>query len=126
MEEKKKIEKVFIGQIISIRKHENADSLSVCNVNVGKEIGELQIVTGAKNISLDDLVPVAIHGSRVINPEDGGIKKIKRGKLRGIESCGMMCSPKELGINEGEDGILILDKSKYMDLVGEVFDLELF
>lgn len=102
------IENVVVGRILSVEKHPNADKLVVCMVDVGKET-PIQIVTGASNVAKDDLVPVALHGSRL----PGGVQ-IKKGKLRGVESDGMMCSIKELGLTLHEcpyaieDGILIL------------------
>lgn len=103
------IENVVVGKIIEIKQHENADKLSVCQIDVGSET--LQIVTGATNISEGDFIPVALHGSIIA----GGVK-IKKGKLRGEVSNGMLCSLEELGFDgaaipkEFDDGILILDK----------------
>ncbi|WP_058484882.1 phenylalanine--tRNA ligase subunit beta [Defluviitalea phaphyphila] len=88
----KEINKVVVGKILSIEKHPNADKLVITKVDVGEEV--LQIVTGANNISEGDYVPVALNGSTL----PGGIK-IKTGKLRGIESQGMMCSIEELGFD---------------------------
>ncbi|MEN6315808.1 MAG: phenylalanine--tRNA ligase subunit beta [Clostridiaceae bacterium] len=102
------IDKVVVGRIISIEKHPDADRLLVTQVDVGN--GSVQIVTGASNIKVNDLIPVALDGSSL----PGG-KKIKKGKLRGVESCGMMCSISELGVtkeeypNAIEDGIFILE-----------------
>ena len=104
------IKNVVVGHIESITQHPNADKLVVCQVNVGDE--KLQIVTGATNISEGDYIPVAVHGA--ILP--GGLK-IKKGKLRGEISEGMLCSADELGIpkamipEEIKDGIWILDKA---------------
>lgn len=104
------IKNVVVGHIESITQHPNADKLVVCQVNVGNE--KLQIVTGATNISEGDYIPVAAHGA--ILP--GGLK-IKKGKLRGEVSEGMLCSADELGIpkamipEEIKDGIWILDKA---------------
>ncbi|SHJ11695.1 phenylalanine--tRNA ligase subunit beta [Lutispora thermophila] len=99
------IDKVVVGKIIEITPHPNADSLLVTKVDVGGEI--LQIITGANNIKVNNYVPVALHGSTL---PDG--TKIKKGKLRGLESNGMLCSPEELGLNAESfpDGIYILDK----------------
>jgi len=102
------IDKVVVGRILSVEKHPNADRLQVTRVDVGS--GVIQIVTGATNIKVDDLVPVALDGSSL----PGGVK-IKKGKLRGVESEGMMCSIAELGVtkeeypNAIEDGIFILE-----------------
>jgi len=102
------IDRVVVGRILSIEKHPNADRLQVTKVDTGN--GIIQVVTGATNIRVNDLVPVALDGSSL----PGG-KKIKKGKLRGIESEGMMCSISELGVtkeeypNAIEDGIFILE-----------------
>lgn len=96
----KNLEKIVVGRIEKIEKHPDADKLIVCQVNVGNEI--VQIVTGAPNVKENDLVPVVLDGGRVAGGHDGeplpeeGIK-IKKGKLRGVESFGMMCSIEELG-----------------------------
>lgn len=103
------ISKVVAGKILSIAPHPDADKLVVCQVNVG-ENDPIQIVTAAKNMKENDIVPVALHGSTLA---DG--TKIKKGKLRGVLSQGMFCSHEELGLTpedlgyEPEYGILILD-----------------
>lgn len=93
------LEKIIIGQIESIERHPDADKLIICQVNVGTET--VQIVTGAPNVKEGDKIPVVLDGGRVAGGHDGkktkGGVKIKKGKLRGIESCGMMCSIEELG-----------------------------
>lgn len=93
------LEKIVIGQILSIERHPDADKLIICQVNVGTET--VQIVTGAPNVKEGDKVSVVLDGGRVAGGHDGkmtpGGIKIKKGKLRGIESCGMMCSIEELG-----------------------------
>lgn len=96
------LEKIVIGQIEKIEKHPDADKLVICQVNVGNE--KIQIVTGAPNVYEGAKVPVVLDGGRVAGGHEpgqrveGGIK-IKKGKLRGIESDGMMCSIEELGSN---------------------------
>ncbi len=89
----------MIGQIEKIEKHPDADKLIICQVNIGTE--SVQIVTGAPNVKEGDKVPVVLDGGRVAGGHDGkmtpGGIKIKKGKLRGVESCGMMCSIEELG-----------------------------
>lgn len=94
------LDKIVIGQIETIEKHPDADKLIVCQVNVGKE-QPIQIVTGASNVKEGDKVPVVLDGGRVAGGHDGkktpGGIKIKKGKLRGVESFGMMCSIEELG-----------------------------
>ena len=93
------LENIVIGQIEKIEKHPDADKLIICQVNVGSET--VQIVTGAPNVKEGDKVPVVLDGGRVAGGHDGkktpGGIKIKKGKLRGVESCGMMCSIEELG-----------------------------
>lgn len=96
----KNLDKIFVGQILSIEKHPDADKLIVCQVDLGDK--QLQIVTGASNVNVGDKVPVVIDGGKVAGGHDGsplpkeGIV-IKNGKLRGVDSFGMMCSIEELG-----------------------------
>lgn len=100
------VSKVVIAQIMKIEKHPDADKLKVCSVNAGEEV--LQIVTGAPNVSEGDKIPLALCGAHLA----GGIK-ISKGKLRGVESFGMMCSEEEIGININDEkatGVLILPK----------------
>ena len=115
----KNLEKIVVGKIEKIEKHPDADKLIVCQVNVGDET--VQIVTGAPNVSEGDLVPVVLDGGRVAGGHDGGKNpedgiKIKKGKLRGVESFGMMCSIEELGSSRDmypeapEYGIYIFNK----------------
>lgn len=110
------LEKIVVGQIDKIEKHPDADKLVVCQVNVGT--GEdIQIVTGASNVREGQKVPVVLDGGRVAGGHDGkktpGGIKIKKGKLRGVPSNGMMCSIEELGSNTDmypeapEEGIYI-------------------
>ena len=104
------ISNVVVGKVVSIVRHENSDHMWVCQVDVGKE-EPIQIVTGAQNVHEDDLVPTALHNSRL----PGGIH-ITKGKLRGEISNGMLCSLKELGLTLNdfpyaiEDGIWILEE----------------
>ena len=96
------LDKIVIGQITKIEKHPDADKLVICQVDVGeKNGGTIQIVTGAPNVSEGIKVPVVLDGGRVAGGHDGskteGGIKIKKGKLRGVESFGMMCSIEELG-----------------------------
>lgn len=101
------IEGVVVGKILKIDEHPNADKLVICSVDVGEKV--IQVVTGAPNVAEGDLVPVAMEGARL--PGDVTIKK---GKLRGIESEGMLCSGDELNLTDQDydgaeiDGILIL------------------
>jgi len=96
------IPNVIVAQIRESVQHPNADRLSVCQVDDGTGAGR-QIVCGAKNYKVGDKVPLALPGA-VLGPDF----KIKVGKLRGVESQGMMCSAEELGLPAGEDGLLIL------------------
>lgn len=110
------LDKIVVGQIEEIKPHPDADKLVVCKVNIGSEV--TQIVTGAKNVREGQKVPVVLDGGRVAGGHDGsrtpGGIKIKKGKLRGVESNGMMCSIEELGSDRNmfpeapEDGIYIL------------------
>ena len=110
------LEKIVIGQVEKIEKHPDADKLVICQVNVGNET--IQIVTGAPNVTEGAKVPVVLDGGRVAGGHDGekvaGGIKIKKGKLRGIESNGMMCSIEELGSTRDmfplapENGLYIL------------------
>ncbi|MEI3436815.1 MAG: phenylalanine--tRNA ligase subunit beta [Blautia sp.] len=93
------LDKIVIGQITKIDRHPDADKLIICQVNIGNET--IQIVTGAPNVKEGDKVPVVLDGGRVAGGHDGkmtpGGIKIKKGKLRGVKSYGMMCSIEELG-----------------------------
>ena len=109
------LDKIVIGRIEKIEKHPDADKLVVCQVNIGT--GTTQIVTGAPNVFEGAKVPVVLDGGRVAGGHDGsktpGGIKIKKGKLRGVESNGMMCSIEEMGSNRDmypeapEEGIYI-------------------
>ncbi len=107
--EGEEISKVVIGKVNSIEKHPDADKLVVCQIDVGEQV--LQIVTGAKNLKVGDVIPVATDGATLPN----GVK-IKKGKLRGVESNGMLCSIAELGVTLGdfpyaiEDGIFVIEE----------------
>ena len=118
------ISKVVVGKVLSIDKHPDADKLVVCQVDVGDKT--IQIVTGASNLTVGDLVPVALDGSTL----PGGVK-IKKGKLRGVESCGMMCSVAELNLTVNdfpyaiENGIFVLQEDcKPGDDVKEILNLD--
>ena len=113
------LEKIVVGQIVKIEKHPDADKLIVCQVDIGTET--IQIVTGAPNVKEGDKVPVVLDGGKVAGGHDGGPLpengiSIKKGKLRGVESNGMMCSIEELGSSRDmypeapEEGIYIFGK----------------
>lgn len=93
------LDRIVVGQIVKIEKHPDADKLVVCQVNIGSET--IQIVTGAPNVEEGQKVPVVLDGGRVAGGHDGNLTKggieIKKGKLRGVDSYGMMCSIEELG-----------------------------
>ena len=97
----KNLEKIVVGKIVKIEKHPDADKLVVCQVDIGAD-ELLQIVTGAPNVKEGDLVPTVLDGGKVAGGHDGGELpadgiKIKKGKLRGVPSYGMMCAIEELG-----------------------------
>lgn len=105
------LDRIVIGKVVEIKKHENSDKLWICKVDVGSA-EPAQIVTGAQNVFEGAVVPVVLEGGTVLNRQDGSPVKIKKGKLRGEVSEGMLCSPDELGLNKSEqdaDGILILN-----------------
>lgn len=128
----KEIKNVVTGKILKIEKHPDADHLVICQIDVGTE--QLQIVTGASNVREGQIVPVAVHGAHL----PGGVK-IKRSKLRGVPSNGMLCSAHELGFDdsvllpEERSGIWILpadtpvgvDAIKYLQLRDIVYEYEL-
>lgn len=119
------LEKIVVGKINKIERHPDADKLVVCQVQITEEGEEVQIVTGAQNVLEGQLVPVVLDGGRVATNHDGekvpGGVKIKKGKLRGVPSFGMMCSIVELGSSkdfypDAVDGIYILsDNEAYKD-----------
>ncbi|WQW47912.1 phenylalanine--tRNA ligase subunit beta [Helicobacter pylori] len=94
---------VVVGKVLEKAPHKNAEKLSVCQVDIGKEV--LPIVCGAKNVAPNQFVPVALNGAII------GSTTIAKTELRGIESCGMICSSSELGFPKINDGILELDES---------------
>lgn len=112
----KNLEKIVVGKIESMEQHPDADKLVVCQVNVGTET--LQIVTGAKNVKVGDMIPLVLDGGKVAAAHGDDTEypegiKIKKGKLRGIESNGMMCGIEELGSSRDfypeapEDGVYV-------------------
>lgn len=138
----KNLSKIVVGQIRSIAPHPDADKLIICQVDTGKET--IQIVTGANNVSEGDKVPVVLDGGKVAGGHDGGPLpengiEIKSGKLRGIDSFGMMCSIEELGSDRNfypeapEEGIYIFpedtevgaDAIEVLGLHDTVFEYEI-
>ena len=126
-------EGIVVAQVLTRDKHPNADKLTVCRVNDGQ--GERQIVCGASNFKAGDKVPLILPGHTL--PVQPGQEPftVKVGKLRGVESQGMMCSPKELGLSEDAAGLLILREdarigqplAEYLARPGSdvVYDLEI-
>ena len=138
----KNLEKIVVGQITKIERHPDADKLVICQVDIGEET--IQIVTGAPNVKEGDKVPVVLDGGKVAGGHDGGPLPengiaIKKGKLRGIESNGMLCSIEELGSSRDmypdapESGIYILspetkvgaDAIEVLGLRDSVFEYEI-
>ncbi|MBR5361463.1 MAG: phenylalanine--tRNA ligase subunit beta, partial [Lachnospiraceae bacterium] len=138
----KNLSKIVVGQIHSIAPHPDADKLIICQVDTGRET--IQIVTGANNVSEGDKVPVVLDGGKVAGGHDGGPLpengiEIKSGKLRGIDSFGMMCSIEELGSDRNfypeapENGIYIFpedtevgaDAIEVLGLHDTVFEYEI-
>lgn len=120
----KNLDKIVVGKINKIEKHPNADKLVVCQVQIDEDGTEVQIVTGAPNVKEGQKIPVVLDGGHVAGSHKDGESengyKIKKGKLRGVESFGMMCSIDELGSNSNmypdadPDGIYILsDNPEY-------------
>jgi phenylalanyl-tRNA synthetase beta chain len=99
-------ENVVVAQVMTCEKHPNADKLSVCKVDDGKT--KRQIVCGAKNFKVGDKVPLALPGCAMPTPAGSPAFVIKVGKLRGVESQGMMCSGEELGLSKDASGLMIL------------------
>jgi phenylalanyl-tRNA synthetase beta chain len=96
------------ARIEEIAPHPNADKLQIAQVRIKEDEPLRQIVCGAKNIEVGQIVPASLPGAQVINRTNGEALKIKVGKIRDVESCGMLCSPSELGLPIESDGIYIL------------------
>jgi len=126
-------EGIVVAQVITKDKHPNADKLTVCHVNDGK--GERQIVCGAQNFKAGDKVPLILPGSTLPAKPGQAPFTIKVGKIRGVESHGMMCSPQELGLGDEVQGLLILREDAkvgqpFAEYLGQtdsdvVYDLEI-
>ncbi|MEE8428851.1 MAG: hypothetical protein V3S33_05055, partial [Gammaproteobacteria bacterium] len=120
-------QQVVVGEVLEVQPHPDADKLRVCTVNVGSK-EHLQIVCGAPNVHAGMKAPVALIGGRL-----PGDVKIKKTKLRGVESQGMLCSGRELGLSEDQQGILALpddapvskDLRGYLELDDAVIDIDL-
>ena len=117
----KPLKGVVVGEILSRQAHPNSDHLGVCMVKVSEGGEDLQIVCGASNYKPGDRVPVALEGAELPDGK-GGTFKIKASKLRGVDSCAMMCSARELGLGDDHSGLLILDSRPEIGTpINEVF-----
>ena len=114
---------IVVGHVLECDQHPNADRLKVTSIAIGnREV--LQIVCGAPNIAKGQKVPVATIGTTLYD-EDGNPWKIKKGKIRGEESHGMICSEVELGLGKSHDGIMVLDKDVVTGTLGsDIFEIE--
>jgi len=114
---------IVIGEVLTCVQHPNADRLKVTTVDIGAD-APVQIVCGAPNVATGQKVPVATIGTTLYTTE-GEAWKIKKGKIRGEESHGMICAEDELGLGESHDGIMVLDtKLKVGTFVSKVFEIE--
>ncbi len=117
------LEGIVVGEVLSCKKHPNADRLKLTNIDLGKE-GQYEIVCGAPNISKGQKVPVATVGS-VIYTNSGEKIKISKSKIRGIVSNGMVCAEDEIGLGDSHDGIMVLDKKiKSGTPLNEIYKIE--
>lgn len=117
------LEGIVVGEVVSCEKHPNADKLKLTKVDIGNG-NPIQIVCGAPNVDKGQKVPVATIGTVLYTPE-GESWTIKKGKIRGEESHGMICAEDEIGLGESHDGIMILDsKIKTGSLASEIFKVE--
>ncbi|CAM1353971.1 phenylalanine--tRNA ligase subunit beta [Tenacibaculum halocynthiae] len=114
---------VVVGKVLTCEKHPNADKLNVTTVDLGGD-APLQIVCGAPNVAVGQKVPVATIGTMLYNDNGEGFK-IKKGKIRGEESHGMICAEDELGLGKGHDGIMVLAENLEVGTpCAEVFEIE--
>ncbi len=115
---------IVVGKVLTCIQHPNADRLKITTVDLGAD-APVQIVCGAPNVSAGQKVPVAIIGTTLYDDKGVGFK-IKKGKIRGEESYGMICAEDELGLGLGHDGIMVLDEAlKVGASAAEVFDIEI-
>lgn len=118
------LEGVVIGHVLTCEKHPDADKLKITTVDLGDGNPPVQIVCGAPNVAAGQKVPVATIGTKLYDKEGVGFE-IKKGKIRGQESHGMICAEDELGIGEGHDGIMILSEDLLPGTkASKVFDIE--
>ena len=99
---------VVVAEVLTVAKHPNADRLSVCSVNAGTG-SALEIVCGAPNVAVGMKVPCALVGAKLPGESPDKPFEIKPAKMRGVESCGMLCSARELGLSADHSGLLALD-----------------
>ncbi len=117
----KNLPNVVVGEILERVPHPDSDHLGVCQVKVDNDKDAIQIVCGASNYKVGDRVPVALEGAELPTP-DGSVFKIKKSKLRGVESNGMMCSGREIGLGNDHSGLLILkDRPEIGTPINDVF-----
>ena len=117
------LEGIVVGEVLTCVQHPNADRLKITTVNIGGD-KPLQIVCGAPNVAAGQKVPVATIGTTLYT-ETGEAWKIKKGKIRGEESHGMICAEDELGLGKSHDGIMVLDeKLEVGALAADIFDIE--
>ncbi|MEE9399660.1 MAG: phenylalanine--tRNA ligase subunit beta, partial [Dehalococcoidales bacterium] len=120
---------VVVGQIVAVDPHPNADRLSLPTVNVGTK--QKTVVCGAPNLRIGDKIAFADVGTELIDGHTGQLTRLKTAKIRGVESSGMVCSEKELGISENHEGILVLPPdapigTPLVDYLGDtIFDLDI-
>jgi len=117
------LEGIVVGQVLTCEQHSNADKLKVTTVNIGTD-EPIQIVCGAPNVAAGQKVPVATIGTTLYT-EEGEAWTIKKGKIRGEASHGMICAEDELGLGKSHDGIMVLDADLQPGtLVAEIFEIE--
>ena len=115
---------VVVGHVLTCEKHPDADKLKITTVDLGDGNAPVQIVCGAPNVAAGQKVPVATIGTKLFDKE-GNAFEIKKGKIRGQESHGMICAEDELGLGESHDGIMILDAALQAGTpAAKVFDIE--
>ena len=102
-------EKVVVGHVVRVDPHPNADRLSLPTVDTG-DGGTATVVCGAPNVAAGQKIAFARAGARLFSPHSGKVETLKRARIRGVESAGMVCSPLELGLGEDHDGILVLGR----------------
>ena len=115
---------MVVGLVTGLAPHPNADRLRICTVDIGHDDGPLTIVCGAANVAEGQKVPVATVGT-TLHPQSGEPFKIKKGKIRGEVSLGMICAEDELGLGSSHDGIMILDEGVSVGAhLGDVLGME--